>query len=491
MADARKAPQAGQAATTESSLLDQIVNTVSTVQEQKGFARDIVAEFVNQALAGAMVFKDDTEKMLKKRIGELDELISAQLNAIMHAPEFQQLEASWRGLKYLVDQTPSRGDLKIKVLNVTKRELLADLKGNDYDQSLTWKKVYAEEFDVFGGDPFGVMVGDFEFGNTPQDIELLEKMATVAAGAHAPFISAASPQMFGLQSMTQIGEPKSIDKIFQGVEYAKWRAFRESEDSKFVGLTTPRMLLRLPYGPESSEVEAFAFREDSGGADHSKYLWGNSAYAFASRVTNSFADYGWCTSIRGVESGGLVEDLPTHTFRTDEGDVAMKCPTEVALSGRREKELADAGFIPLVHYKGRDYAVFTGAQSTNKPKTYNKSDATANARISSQLQYMFASCRFAHFMQAIVRDKVGGYMSRKEAEDFLQTWISQYVLIDDTASMGKKAERPLRAAEVTVEEVPGKPGSYRAVAYLRPHYQLEELDVSLRLVADLPQPANA
>ena len=460
---------------------------MSSAPEQRAFARDVVAEFVDSALQNALVFAGDTEKMIKARIAQLDALISAQLNEIIHAPEFQKLEGAWRGLQYLVDQTPDSADVKIKVMNVSKRELQSDLKVGDFDQSALWKKVYEAEYGTFGGDPFGMLVGDFEFTAAPQDVELLERLSNIAAAAHAPFISAAGAGMLGLKSFTQIGDPKDIDKIFKSAEYAKWNAFRESEDSRFVGLVMPHMLMRQPYAPDSGEIESFSFTEDAGGTDHQKYLWGNAAYAFASRITNSFADYGWCTTIRGVESGGLVEGLPTHTFRTDQGEVAMKCPTEIAITDRREKELADAGFISLVHSKGRDYAAFFGAQSANKPKTFNKADATANAKLSSQLQYLFATCRFAHYMKAIMRDKIGGFTTRKNAEDFLKEWIAQYVCIDDTATPSVKAKQPLRDAEITVEEIPGKPGSYRAVAYLKPHYQLEEIDVSLRLVADLPK----
>jgi type VI secretion system protein ImpC len=313
----------------------------------------------------------------------------------------------------------------------------------------------------------------------------------VAAAAHAPFISAADPRLFGLDSFTHLGEPRDISKIFESVEYAKWRSFRDSEDSRYVGLCLPHVLMRQPYGPETSPVESFNFREDVDGKDHRKYLWGNAAYAFATRVTDAFAKYGWCTAIRGVEGGGLVEGLPTHTFRTDQGDTAQKCPTEIAITDRREKELADQGFLPLVHCKGRDYAAFFSVQSVNKPKQYNKADATANARLSSQLQYMFAISRFAHYLKAMMRDKVGSFMSRKGAQDFLQTWIAQYISLDDDASQEYKAQHPLRAAEVSVEDIPGKPGAYRAIALLKPHYQLDEIDVSLRLVADLPRPAGA
>jgi len=439
-----------------------------------------------------MVVAKDTEAMVKVRIAQLDELISDQLNAIMHAPEFQKLEASWRGLHYLVTNSETSPSLKVKVLNVAKSDLVKDFeRASEFDQSAIYKKIYEEEFGVFGGAPFGALVGDCEFSNHPQDLTLLEHMAAVAAAAHAPFLTAASPRMLNLESFSQLGDPRDISKIFDSVEFAKWRSFRESEHSRHVGLCLPHVLMRLPYGPDTAPVDSFTFKEDVDGADGRKYLWGNAAFALAARLTDAFAKYEWCTAIRGVEGGGLVEGLPTHTFRTDQGDVALKCPTEIAITDRREKELADQGFIPLVHCKGRDYAAFFSTQSANKPRKYDRPEATANARLSSQLQYLLAVSRFAHYLKAMMRDKVGGYMSRKNCEDFLNRWISNYVLLDDNAGQEKKAQFPLREAHVTVEDIPGRPGAYRAVAQLRPHFQLDEIDVSLRLVADLPQAASA
>ena len=351
-----------------------------------------------------------------------------------------------------------------------------------------FKKIYEEEYGVFGGSPFGLLVGDYEFCNHPQDLSLLEKMSNVAAAAHAPFITATDSKMFGLEGFSQLGEPRDLAKIFDSVEYAKWKSFRESEDSRYVGLCLPHVLLRQPYGSETVPVESFNFEEDVDGKDHKKYLWGNAAYSMATRITSAFAQHGWCTAIRGVEGGGLVEGLPTHTFRTDEGDVALKCPTEIAITDRREKELADLGFIPLVHCKGRDYAAFFSTQSANKPKKYDQNYANANARLSAQLQYIFAISRFAHYLKAMMRDKVGSFMTRKNCEDFLNRWITQYVLLDDSASQEQKAKFPLREARIEVEDIPGKPGAYRAISYLKPHFQLDEIDVSLRLVADLPPP---
>jgi type VI secretion system protein ImpC len=493
MAEQRADAKAAQAETVlqgESSLLDQILDNFTAEPAQRDYAKDVIADFARQVLEGAIVIGKDAETTLKTRIAQIDELISAQLNAVMHAPEFQKLEGTWRGLHYLVFQSETSTTLKIKVMNVTKKDLLRDLeKAPEFDQSATFKKVYEEEFGIFGGAPFATLLGDYEFGNTPQDISLLEKMSNVAAAAHAPFISAASSQMFNLEDYTKLGDPRDLAKIFESVDFAKWRSFRESEDSRYVGLCLPHILMRLPYGSQTVPVESFNFEEDVDGKDHGKYLWSNAAWAMVTRLTDAFAQYEWCTAIRGVEGGGLVEGLPTHTFRTDEGDVALKCPTEIAITDRREKELADQGFIPLVHCKGQDYAAFFSVQSANKAKKYDKAAANANARLSGQLQYIFAVSRFAHYLKAMMRDKVGSFMSRKNCEDFLNKWISNYILLNDNASQTVKAQYPLREARIEVEEIPGKPGAYRAIAYLRPHFQLDEIDVSLRLVADLPKPA--
>jgi type VI secretion system protein ImpC len=375
-------------------------------------------------------------------------------------------------------------------MNASKKEVLKDLqRAAEFDQSATFKKIYEEEYGVFGGEPFGALIGDYEFTKHPEDIELLDKMSHVAAAAHAPFLTAAGPELLNLDSFSNLGAPRDLSKIFDSTEFVKWKSFRESEDSRYVGLCLPHILMRLPYGADTKPVEGFNYEEAVDGTDHGKYLWGNAAYALGTRLTNSFSQYGWCASIRGVEGGGLVEGLPSHTFRTDEGDVALKCPTEIAITDRREKELADNGFIPLVHCKGTDYAAFFSVQSGQKPKLYNKEAANANARLSTQLPYILAVSRFAHYLKSMMRDKIGSFMSRSQCESFLNTWIQTYVVGDDDASQSVKAKNPLREARVEVVDVPGKPGAYRAVAFLRPHYQLDELSVSLRLVADLPPPA--
>jgi type VI secretion system protein ImpC len=473
----------------EVSLLDQIVAqgrfSKDAASQERG--RDMIKEFVAQVLEGHMTISRDAEAAIQVRIAQIDRLLSLQLNEILHHPAFQKLEGTWRGIRYLMDQSETNSMLKIKVLNASKRELLRDLqRASEFDQSALFKKVYEEEFGVFGGAPFAALIGDYEFGRGPEDIELLERIGQVASSAHAPFLSAASAGLLNLESFTQLGNPRDIGKIFDTTEYAKWKSFRQSEDSRYVGLALPHILMRLPYGRETKMVDEFDYEEAVDGTDHSKYLWGNAAFALGARLTNAFARYGWCAAIRGVEGGGLVEGLPAHTFRTDEGDVALKCPTEVAVTDRREKELADQGLIPLVHCKGTDYAAFFSVQSGNKPKLYDTDSANANARLSAQLPYIFAVSRFAHYLKAMMRDKLGSFVSREECQIFLNRWIARYVLASDVGSQSAKSKLPLREARIDVSDVPGKPGAYRAVAFLRPHFQLDELTISLRLVAELP-----
>ena len=477
----------------EKSLLDQIIadGRLAREESQKTWAKDIIGEFVSQVMEGTITVSKNTEAMINARISDIDKLISDQLNEVMHHEDFQKLEGSWRGLHYLVNKSETGEKLKIRVMNVSKKDLLKDMeRASEFDQSSLFKKIYEEEFGMFGGASYGAMIGDYEFSNHPQDLALLEKISQVAAAAHAPFLSAAAPQLFNFDSFTELGEPRDMAKIFQSVEYAKWKSFRESEDSRYVALAMPHILMRLPYGKDNVPVESFDFEEQVDGTTHKQYLWGNAAYALGTRLTEAFAKYHWCAAIRGVEGGGLVQDLPVHTFKTDEGDVALKCPTEIAITDRREKELADLGFVPLVHCKGTDYAAFFSTQTANKPKVYDSDSANASARLSSQLQYILATARFAHYLKSIMRDKVGSFMTRKNAEDFLNRWISNYVLLDDNAGQDMKAKYPLREARIDVSEIPGKPGAYRAVSFLKPHYQLDELAISLRLVAELPPPAQ-
>lgn len=477
----------------EVGLLDQILTQGKLARDdyQKEQAKDMIGEFVNQVMSGELTLSKNMDVAINARIAEIDRLLSAQMNEIMHHEDFQKLEGSWRGLHHLVKNSLTGTTLKIRVMSATKKDLLKDFeRALEFDQSSLFKKIYEDEYGTFGGAPYGALIGDYEFGNHPQDMALLTSLSGVAAAAHAPFISAASAEMFGWDTFSEMTEVRDISKIFDRTEYMKWRSFRESEDSRYVGLTLPHVLGREPYGEATKPTETFRFEEDVDGTDHKKYLWTNAAYAMGTRLTEAFSMHSWCVAIRGVEGGGLVDQLPTHTFQTDEGEIAMKCPTEVAITDRREKEFSDNGFIPLVHCKNTDYAAFFATQSANKAKKYDTDAANANARLSTQLQYIFAVSRFAHYLKAMMRDKIGSFMSRKEAEMFLNRWISGYVLENDVAPAAQKAKYPLREARVDVSEVPGKPGVYRAVAFLRPHFQLDELSVSLRLVAELPQPAN-
>ncbi|MAA73881.1 MAG: type VI secretion system contractile sheath large subunit [Salinisphaeraceae bacterium] len=495
--DATQATTASTEYANDSSenLLDRIIeeSRIARSEDEHVHARDILNELMQQVLDGTVVVSDNLGATLDARVAEMDELISAQLNEILHAPGFQQLESAWRGLHYLCAQTSTSSLLKIKLLSVTRDELNRDFRSAvDFDQSALFKKIYEEEFGTFGGAPFAALIGDFEITRQPADMQFLEQMSHVAAAAHAPFIAAASPELFGFDTFTDLGRPRDLSKVFDTVEYAKWNSLRQSEDARYIGLTLPRFLGRLPYDPkDGTAVEGFNFVEDVDGSDHGRYLWCNSAYAFGARLTAAFESFGWCAAIRGVEGGGLVEDLPTHSFKTDDGEIALKCPTEISITDRREKELSDLGLIPLVHCKNADYAAFFGTQSVQKPGKYNSEAANANAMLSSQLQYIFAVSRISHYLKAMMRDKVGSFAAASSVETFLNDWITQYVLLDDNATQEAKAQFPLREASIRVSEVPGKPGAYRAVAFLRPHYQLDELSVSLRLVAELPASARA
>lgn len=490
MSDAAPEKAAGGVAATEVTLLDTILDRGMRARDdmQRAHATGILGEFVRKISEGYIAPSRDVVASIDQAVAQIDQLLSAQLNEIMHRPEFQKLESTWRGLFYLVDSSETGEALSIRVLNASKKDLLADLtKAVEFDQSGLFKKIYEDEFGMPGGKPFGALIGDFEFGKHPQDFLLLEKLSNVAAAAFAPFISAAGPSLFGMDSYTELQQPRDLAMIFQGAEYIKWRSFRDSEDSRYVGLTLPRVLGRLPYGEETDPVEAFRFEEDVTGKEHDKYLWMNAAWAMGARITDAFAKYGWTAAIRGREGGGVVEGLPVHTFPTDDGDIAAKCPAEIGITDRREAELDKLGFIPLSHYKDTDYAVFMGARSCQKAKKYNTDQATANAEISTLLPYQLACARFAHYLKMICRDKIGSFMERKDVEDYLTTWIANYVLLDDKASQDQKAKFPLREARVEVTENKARPGSYNAVFYLRPHFQLEELTMSLRLVSEVPK----
>ena len=459
-------------------------------QEAEEAVERAVRTLAEQALSDTSLIGSDVVESIKAIIAKLDQKLTEQINLILHHDDFQKLEGAWRGLHYLVNNTETDEMLKIRVLNISKNDLgktLKKFKGTAWDQSPLFKSVYEFEYGQFGGEPFGCLVGDYYFDQSPADVELLGEMAKTAAAAHCPFIAGASPTVMGMGSWQELANPRDLTKIFTTPEYAAWRSLRESEDSRYVGLAMPRFLARLPYGAKTDPVEAFDFEEDTTGADHSRYAWANSAYAMATNITRSFKMYGWCSRIRGVESGGAVEGLPVHTFPTDDGGVDMKCPTEIAISDRREAELAKNGFMPLLHRKNSDFAAFIGAQSLQKPAEYDDPDATANANLAARLPYMFACCRFAHYLKCIVRDKIGSFKERSDMHRWLNNWIMNYVDGDPAnSSETTKAQKPLAAAEVVVEEVEGNPGYYSSKFFLRPHYQLEGLTVSLRLVSKLP-----
>jgi len=454
-----------------------------------------VRTLAEQVLSKSDVVSDDVAQTINAYIAEIDRKLSEQINQIMHHADFQKLESAWRGLHYLVNNTETDQLLKIRVMNISKKELgktLKRYKGTAWDQSPIFKKMYEEEYGQLGGEPYGCLVGDYYFDHSPQDVELLGGIAQVAAAAHAPFLAAANSSLMGMESWNELSNPRDLAKIFSTPDYAAWRSLRESDDAKYLGLAMPRTLSRLPYGATTNPVEEFDFEEDTAGADSNKYTWQNAAYAMAVNINRSFKAYGWCSRIRGIESGGAVEGLPVHAFPTDDGGVDMKCPTEIAITDRRSAELDKMGLMPLVHRKNSDMAAFISAQSLAKPEEYDDPDATANAALSCRLPYMFACCRFAHYLKCIVRDKIGSFSDREQMQNWLTNWVMQYVDGDPANSSEEtKARKPLSAAEVVVEEVEGAPGYYTSKFFLKPHYQLEGLTVSLRLVSRLPSAAKA
>jgi type VI secretion system protein ImpC len=487
----------GPAATTTTeggaSLLDQVV--AATKQTEPDRAADLVKTLVEQALAGTVTFDKNMTRTFDAAIAAIDRKLSAQLNEIMHHPRFGQLEGSWRGLHYLVQNSETGTSMKLRVSNISKRDLNRDLtRAVEFDQSQLFKKIYENEFGTPGGEPYGALIGDYEWTAHPDDIETLRLVSNVAAGAFAPFISAAGAQMFGFKDWTELSKPRDLAKIFETQEYTKWRSFRDSEDSRFVNLVMPRAIARLPYGIKTKPIDEFAYEEapfdDAGAAkpmEHGHYCWMNAAYVMGARLTDAFARTGFCVAIRGAEGGGKVENLPTHVFTSDDGDLDTKCPTEIGITDRREFELSNLGFLPLCHYKNTDYAVFFGAQSTQKPKKYDRPEATANAAISARLPYIMASSRFAHYLKVMARDKIGSFQEASDVEQMLNRWINNYVNGNENAGQEMKARFPLREARVEVKEIPGRPGSYNAIAYMRPWLQLEELTTSLRMVARIPQ----
>jgi len=479
------------AATAELSEFDALLNKEfkPKTDEAKSAVKLAVQTLAEQALSASTLISDNTIKTIESIIAEIDRKLSEQINLILHHEDFKGLEGSWRGLHYLVNNTETGENLKIRVMNISKKDVARTLKkykGTAWDQSPLFKKLYEEEFGMPGGQPFGCLMGDYYFDHSAPDVEMLTGIAQISAAAHAPFLSAASPSLLNMDTWQELANPRDLAKIFGTPAYAAWKSLRQSEDSRYLGLTMPRVLARIPYGAKTSPVDEFDFEEDTSGADHNKYVWTNAAYSMATNVTRSFKLYGWCARIRGAESGGMVEGLPVHSFPTDDGGVDMKCPTEIGITDRREKELADCGFMPISHWKNTDYAVFVGAQSLQKPQEYDDADATANANLAARLPYLFATCRFAHYLKCMVRDKIGGFASRESMEVWLNKWISRFVDSNPASSDEVKAKFPLSEAQVVVEEVEGNPGYYTSKFYLKPHYQLEGLTVSLRLVSKLP-----
>ena len=489
-AEQAQAAGAGEQTVEAPDLLDQVIAATrpqSNVEQER--AKDYFRQFLDHAVKPGQVVSKDVETNIKAWIGEIDKKLSAQMNEVLHDPALQQLESTWRGLHYLVHQSETGENLKIRVLNVKKQELFKDLeKAVEFDQSNLFKKIYEEEYGQLGGQPYGMLVGDYEFGRNAEDVSLLKMISGVAAAAHAPFVANAAPKLFNFDSYTELANPRDLAKIFEAVEYAPWRSFRESEDSRYVALAMPRVLARLPYGQDFKRVTEFNFEEEVDGKEHNNYTWMGAAWAYAARITDAVAQWGWMARTRGVEGGGKVEGLPVHTFPTDDGDVAMKCPTEIAISDRREFELSNLGFLPLLHSKGSDFAVFMGAQSCQKPKTYFDPAANANAELSTKINLMLCTSRFAHYLKVMARDKIGSFMTAGECGVWLNDWINNYVVTNpENVGEATKAKQPLQAASVEVREVKGRPGHYEAVAYLKPHYQLESLSASMRLVAEVPK----
>lgn len=459
-------------------------------QEAHEAVERAVRTLAQRALLDAVCISHDVIGTVEALIAEIDRKLTGQINEILHCRAFQNVEGAWRGLHYLVSNTETDEQLKLRVMNISKDELYKTLrkyKGSAWDQSPLFKKLYEEEYGQFGGHPYGAIVADYYFDNSGPDVDLLAQIGKICASAHAPFIAGASPVVMLMESWQELANPRDIAKLFQTPEHAAWRALRESEDARYIGLTLPRFLARAPYGAASNPVDAFAFEEDTADGDSTRYAWANAAYAMAVNVNRSFKAYGWCSRIRGVESGGAVQGLPVHVFPTDDGGLDTKCPTEIGISDRREAELSKAGFLPLVHMKHSGMAAFIGAQSLHKSAEYDDPEATANAALAARLPYLFACSRFAHYLKCIARDKIGSFKSKDDMQRWLYQWVMTYVDgMPSHSSEATKAAKPLADAAVTVEEVEGSPGYYASRFYLRPHYQLEGLTVSLRLVSRLP-----
>ena len=492
--DTRQEAEVAEPSSEESTperFLDRAI--AATSQTPPDTTRELLATLTHQAMSGTVTWSKNLTKTVEKAVTALDEKISVQLSEILHQPNFQKLEGSWMGLNKLVKNSELGPQLKIRMIDITKQELLDQFEDAPaIDRSHLFNIVYHKEFGTAGGQPFGVLLGDYTFDHSEESVALLRYLGSVAASAHAPFIAAASPHVFEFERFQTLSEGKPVASGFDAPAYASWNAFRENDDARYVVLTLPKTLARLPYGVDSKPVKAFDYEEfqpsDNGNqrpTSEADFTWSNAAYDLGLLINNAFSAYGWCTAIRGLENGGKVENLPNYTYVSEAGDRVQQCPCEVNLTDEREKELSDLGFLPLVHYKNANFAVFLGGQTLYKPKLYTDPDATANAAISGRLPYVMASSRIAHYLKVMGRDQIGSAMEPNDVQQYLSTWISQYTNANAVGN-DARAKTPLSEAKITVEAQAGRPGCYSAVAYLRPWLHMEELTTSLRMVASIP-----
>lgn len=470
-----------------------LISRAATLTKQTAVitVESLLKALVSQALNGTLVWKKSFLYSMNDAINKIDQQISEQLAEIMHCSRFRKLEASWRGLHYLLMKSEVGASLKIKLLNVTYSDLEKDLnKAIEFDQSQLFKKIYEDEYGMPGGEPYSVLLGDYEFDYRPAMVGTLKTISHIAAAAFCPFISSATPRMLGLEQWNELSRPRDLEKTFDNFDFIHWNQFREHEDSRFVALAIPRVLARLPYGKQGLTIDAFTYEENGKKGNkqllHQHYCWMNAAYAVVQRLADAFSTTAWPTAIRGAEGGGKIENLPLHIFRTQAGDIDMQCPCEVSITDRREAELSRLGFLPICHYKHTNYAVIFGGQTVQKAKKYDCPTANANAKISTGLPYVLATSRFAHYLKIMARDKIASFMSADDCEAWLNRWISRYVNANAGANQSLKASYPLAEAKVEVHAVPACPGVYRAVAYLRPWLQFEELTTSMRLVTRIP-----
>lgn len=483
----------GQAEAAEGSLsfLDRAIS--ATTQTPADTAKELFSVLAEQALSGTVTWDNNVTKTIENAISEIDRKLSKQLSEVMQQDDFQKLEGSWLGLQKLVKESDLGASLKIKMVDFSQDELLEQFEDAPaIDRSPLFNALYQDEFGTAGGEPYGTFIGDYEFSAKDEDVALLRYMGEVAAACHSPFIAAANAQMFEFDDFTTFDEHKPVAAGFDSPAYAAWNSFRESDDARYVTLTLPRSMARLPYGAKGLGTDLFEYEEldtDMDGnpkpKNNDQLVWSNAAYDLGLKMTQAFTAFGWCTAIRGLDNGGKVENLPNLTYKTEAGDLVQQCPTEVNLTDEREKELSDLGFLPLVHYKSSNYGVFIGGQTTQKPKTYTDPDATSNAAISARLPYIMASGRIAHYLKVMGRDWLGSNLEATDVQSRLQTWIDQYT---NSGAVGnaERSKTPLCESAISVVEQPGKPGAYSAVAHLRPWLQLEELTTSVRMVAKIP-----